>query len=56
MEDAQLAQILSGLEQRLSRQLTQDRQTIISALNGGAAPAAAGSLTGPIVLLPEEHA
>ena len=29
MEDAQLAQILSGLEQRLARQLTLDRQAIV---------------------------
>ena len=54
MQD-ELEGILSGLEQRLSRQLTADRQAIVSALAASAgAPAGAGGLTGPIVLLPDE--
>ena len=52
MEDAQLAQILLGWSNGC-RGSSQDRHAIVSALTGGGAPAV-GSLTGPIVLLPEE--
>ena len=53
-----LAQVLAGLEARLSRQLTMDRETIVGAIAGG--PLSAGGASGgrggacPIVLMPDD--
>jgi hypothetical protein len=54
-----LAQVLAGLEARLSRQLTMDRETIVGAIaggpiSGGSAGRGGGGGAGPIVLLPDD--
>ena len=44
-EENGLAQFLAGLEARLSRQLTADRDTIVDAISGGGALSAGGAAT-----------
>ena len=52
-----LNQLLSGLEARLSHQLSQDREAIFAAIGSGdgiQGPVPGGGGVGPIVLMPDE--